>query len=282
MAMKNRKILLPALLSIALVLSLILPASVTGASVTALWPDDASIIHSAGESFSLVSAMALNTPQEQVTPMVTVSAEADYAIRNPNEATLQYTLTVGSTAGGSVTNPGEGTFTYNEGTVVRLDVKSDKDYRFVNWTGDVATLECQCHSTTITMSGNYSIMANFSRISTSSETCFIATAAYGTPMVEEIEILREFRDKYLLTNPAGQAFVDFYYRISPPIAEFITEHPSLKPIVRAGLMPLVAMSAIAVNTIPVEKTVITGLLVLISVVLAVCGTRRRGNSPEST
>jgi hypothetical protein len=58
--------------------------------------------------------------------------------------------------------------------------------------------------------------------------CFIATAAYGTPMAEEIQVLREFRDEYLLTNPVGQGLVGFYYRVSPPIAEFITEHPSLK------------------------------------------------------
>ncbi len=110
--------------------------------------------------------------------------------------------------------------------------------------------------------------------------CFIATAAYGTPMAEEIQILREFRDEYLLTNAVGQALVDVYYRVSPPIAEFITEHPSLKPIVRAGLLPAVAMSTIAVNTTPVEKIVLVGLLVLGSVAVAIWLTRRRGRDPE--
>jgi hypothetical protein len=110
--------------------------------------------------------------------------------------------------------------------------------------------------------------------------CFIATAAYGTPMAEEIQILRDFRDEYLLTNPLGQALVGVYYRVSPPIAEFITEHPSLKPIVRAGLLPAVTMSAVAVNTTPVEKAAIVGLLVLVSVALAVWATRRRGRGPE--
>jgi hypothetical protein len=112
------------------------------------------------------------------------------------------------------------------------------------------------------------------------EICFIATAAYGTPMAEEIQILREFRDEYLLTNPLGQALVGVYYRVSPPIAEFITEHPSLKPIVRAGLLPAVAMAAVAVNTTTAEKTAIVGLLVLVSVALAVWATRRRGRSSE--
>ena len=110
--------------------------------------------------------------------------------------------------------------------------------------------------------------------------CFIATAAYGTPMAEEIGILRQFRDEYLLTNPMGNALVDLYYRVSPPIAEFITAHPSLKPIVRTGLVPAVAMSTVVVNTTPVEKAAIAGLLVLISVIVAVWATRRRGRDPE--
>jgi hypothetical protein len=110
--------------------------------------------------------------------------------------------------------------------------------------------------------------------------CFIATAAYGTPMAEEIQILREFRDGYLLTNPVGQALVGLYYRVSPPIAEFITKHPSLKPIVRAGLVPAIAMSTVAVNTTPAEKMAILGLLVLISVAVAIWAMRRRGRDPE--
>jgi len=112
--------------------------------------------------------------------------------------------------------------------------------------------------------------------------CFIATAAYGTPMAEEIQVLREFRDQYLLTNPLGQAFVDFYYRVSPPMAEFITEHPGLKPIVRAGLMPAVAMSTIIVNTTPAEKAAIVGLLVLVSVAVAIWVVSRRGRGPQYT
>jgi hypothetical protein len=114
------------------------------------------------------------------------------------------------------------------------------------------------------------------------EVCFIATAAYGTPMAEEIQILRDFRDEYLLTNAVGQALVGTYYRVSPPIAEFIAEHPGLKPIVRAGLLPTVAMSAIAINTTPVQKAAILGSLVLVLATLAVWATRRRGRGLEYT
>jgi hypothetical protein len=112
--------------------------------------------------------------------------------------------------------------------------------------------------------------------------CFIATAAFGTPMAGEIEILREFRDEYLLTNPLGQALVGLYYRVSPPMAEFITEHPGLKPVVRVGLLPAVAISTVVVNTTPAEKTAILGLLVLVSVALAVWATRRRDRGPLYT
>jgi hypothetical protein len=112
--------------------------------------------------------------------------------------------------------------------------------------------------------------------------CFIATAAYGTPMAEEIQILREFRDEYLLTSPLGQALVGLYYRTSPPVAQFITEHPSLKPVVRVGLLPAVAASALAVNTTPVEKMVTIGLLVLVAAAVGVWATRRRRRGPEYT
>jgi len=69
--------------------------------------------------------------------------------------------------------------------------------------------------------------------------CFIATAAYGSYLAPEVMELRRFRDRVLLTNGAGQALVEWYYRVSPPIAAFIANHESLKMAVRIGLTPLV-------------------------------------------
>lgn len=78
---------------------------------------------------------------------------------------VQHTLTISKTVGGSVTAPGEGTFTYNYGQQVPLVAVPDTGYRFVNWTGDVATIvNYTAASTTITIGGNYSIVANFARI----------------------------------------------------------------------------------------------------------------------
>jgi len=191
------------------------------------------------------------------------------------------TLAISSTEGGSVIDPGEGLFSYPLGTEVGIVAEAASDYRFFYWSGNVYTFaDVDDASTTIIMNGDYSITANFGKPGFLQ--CFIATAAYGTPMAEEIGILRKFRDEYLLTNPVGATLVELYYRVSPPIAEFITEHPSLKPIVRAGLLPAVAMSNAAVNITPAEKTAIAGLLVLVSVALAVWATRRRGRGPEYT
>ena len=62
--------------------------------------------------------------------------------------------------------------------------------------------------------------------------CFVATAAYGTPVSEEIDILRQFRDELLLGNPVGRKFVAAYYKLSPSIAESISEHQVLRTVVR--------------------------------------------------
>ncbi len=69
--------------------------------------------------------------------------------------------------------------------------------------------------------------------------CFIATAAYGSYLDPHVRTLRDFRDEYLLTNAPGRAFVDWYYRTSPPIASFIAEHKSLRVVTRAILIPVV-------------------------------------------
>ncbi|MBI2447247.1 MAG: hypothetical protein HYV48_01765 [Candidatus Omnitrophica bacterium] len=71
--------------------------------------------------------------------------------------------------------------------------------------------------------------------------CFVATAVYGTPMAEEVVSLCKFRDEYLLTNPAGKNLIAFYYKIGPRLADFISRHESLKPIVRFILRPMVKL-----------------------------------------
>jgi hypothetical protein len=72
--------------------------------------------------------------------------------------------------------------------------------------------------------------------------CFVATAAYGSPLADEIWALRRFRDRYLMTNPAGRAFVDTYYAVGPYAADIIAEHPWMRTTTRILLTPLVALA----------------------------------------
>ena len=69
--------------------------------------------------------------------------------------------------------------------------------------------------------------------------CFIATAAFGSPMERHVQILRDFRDRYLLKTGAGKAFVDLYYKMSPPLASVIAQNSVLRLLTRAGLMPVI-------------------------------------------
>ena len=71
------------------------------------------------------------------------------------------------------------------------------------------------------------------------DNCFIATAAFGTGMQGKIEILRAFRDRCLMNSEAGEAFVEAYYRFSPPIAEYISSRAWLRSLVSTFLLPVV-------------------------------------------
>lgn len=75
----------------------------------------------------------------------------------------------------------------------------------------------------------------------SSTKCFIATAAFGSPMEKEVMVLRQFRDEHLLTNWAGRGFVAGYYRMSPPIANWISHRSFARTVVRGWLWPVVQL-----------------------------------------
>lgn len=90
--------------------------------------------------------------------------------------------------------------------------------------------------------------------------CFIATATYGTSATSDLDTLRSFRDKVLMSNPLGKGFVDAYYSTSPPIADALKQDDGL----RAGVMVFLVTPIVCF-----AKVVLSGLGLLL---LGICST----------
>jgi len=75
--------------------------------------------------------------------------------------------------------------------------------------------------------------------------CFVATAAFGVDWTAEVQVLRDFRDRFLVSNQPGRALVRWYYRNGPSAAALIAEYDAVRPAVRALLWPLVVIALFA-------------------------------------
>jgi len=71
--------------------------------------------------------------------------------------------------------------------------------------------------------------------------CFIATAAYGTPMASQLDPLRAFRDRHLLDSTVGTTLADAYYRVSPVIAQRLAQSDASRAAARFVIAPIVWM-----------------------------------------
>jgi hypothetical protein len=72
--------------------------------------------------------------------------------------------------------------------------------------------------------------------------CFVATAAYGSPLAGEVGVLRRFRDRQLASNPLGRAIVSAYYAVGPALADLIRPHQDLRAAARLVLGPAIAIA----------------------------------------
>lgn len=71
--------------------------------------------------------------------------------------------------------------------------------------------------------------------------CLIATVAFGTPLAQELYVLRSFRDNFMLRNWIGSLLAEIYYVLSPPIAKLFTKSSKLKSITRKLIKMLIRL-----------------------------------------
>jgi hypothetical protein len=71
--------------------------------------------------------------------------------------------------------------------------------------------------------------------------CFIATAAYGSPMAQEVVLLQGFRDQYLARRSLGEKFIQAYYHFGPSFARRVSQNNALKLLTRFLLFPIILL-----------------------------------------
>jgi len=132
-----------------------------------------------------------------------------------------------------------GSYAYSEGSGFKFDIKSDGGDVSLYLAGAARAATTGGTSTEPGETGGSTEGPEQTGAGGGAKGCFIAEAAFGSYLHPQVQVLRRFRDTYLLANGAGRAFVEFYYRYSPPLASLIRTHEPLKILVRILLTPIV-------------------------------------------
>lgn len=198
---------------------------------TYISPEDTNIIPQATNITPFETGASLNDTEASV-----------YSICPPQE----YTLNILADYGGT-TDPSPGSYRYEVGEVVTITAKADSGYKFGEWSGDVTGKN---NPITITMDSDKSVTAIFRNA------CFLAKVFSDSSLYAQLESLRDFRDKYLLSNRFGRSLVNLYYRYSQFFAGVIAKHKVLRVSVRTRLLPLAAFSFSMVHLGPLATAVI--------------------------
>lgn len=95
--------------------------------------------------------------------------------------------------------------------------------------------------------------------------CFIATAAFGSPVAPAVRILKEFRNKIMMGSDLGNSFVSYYQRTSPPVADYIRNHDSAKYMVRVCLLPLAGLCWLSLTIGPLNALIFVICIIVLIV-----------------
>ncbi len=193
------------------------------------------------DTFSVTTRGAKTTPDQFIF--------IDQTLVEPDTLITSNTITVSGIEAAVTISITGGTYSINGGTYA-------SDSGTVN-NGDTVTVQVTSASTRITttdavltiggVSDTFSVKTRFVISNVDSGPCFIATAAFGSPIAGQVEILRQFRDKYLLTNSYGKKFVTWYYRNGPVAANWIKDKSPVKAAVQIALYPLIGFSWLLIS-----------------------------------
>ncbi len=97
--------------------------------------------------------------------------------------------------------------------------------------------------------------------------CLIATAAYGSEMAPQVQLLREIRDNQLMNTESGISFMagfnELYYSFSPHIADMERENPAFKEMIKIGITPLLSSLSVMSHAETESKVVSYGIGVIL-------------------
>ena len=174
------------------------------------------------------------TPGMPLTIFIESPGKVTISVSNGDVATV-----LGETTSGEFTIYHDD-YNFMDGTM--LIVNHINDYTLKEWT-DVSTFSKNVSTesvkeTTSVKSGN-------------GGGCLIATAAYGSEMSPQVQLLREIRDNQLMNTEAGSAFMgtfnDIHYSFSPIIADYERENPYFKEAVKITITPMISTLSLMQN-----------------------------------
>ncbi|MCE2498066.1 MAG: hypothetical protein J4F28_03585 [Nitrosopumilaceae archaeon] len=105
--------------------------------------------------------------------------------------------------------------------------------------------------------------------------CLIATAAYGSEMAPQVQLLREIRDGRLAQTHAGSSFVEgfnaVYYSFSPHVADYERENPAFREMVRTLLTPMLYTLGIMEHAGSESEVLAYGIAALLAILMMYVG-----------
>ena len=189
------------------------------------------------------------TPDNPLTIFIESPGKVTISVSNGDVATV-----LGDTDSGEFTIYHDD-YNFMEGTM--LIANHINDYTLKEWT-DVSTFSKNgstepAKETTSVKTGN-------------GGGCLIATAAYGSELAPQVQLLREIRDNQLMNTESGLVFVntfnDVYYSFSPIIADYERENQLFKEVVKITITPMISTLSLMENAESESEVLGLGLSVI--------------------